>query len=216
MSSFVTGFLAGLPLMMVIGPIAVLLWETGLERGLRGAWPAAIGVATADATFALTACLGGVALSRALAPFSAGMRVVAAAVLVVVAARLVRDARRELTDVGTGRVEPSLATVDRTRGSVGVLTRLPDAPRLTARFWLLTICNPLTIGLFASLVVAAGPAAGNLGWPAGIATASILAHSGYVIVGAAMGSGLSDRHAALMRLAGGVALAALALRWLLA
>ncbi|MEI2655036.1 MAG: hypothetical protein V9G12_23325 [Microthrixaceae bacterium] len=66
MHSFWLGLASGIPLMIAVGPIAVLLVELGIERGVARAWPAAIGVASADLTFATLAAFSGAALSRAL------------------------------------------------------------------------------------------------------------------------------------------------------
>lgn len=233
MNSFLAGFLGGLPLMLIVGPVAVLLWETGLERGFVGGWPAAAGVAAGDASFAAAAFFGGVWLQQVLNPVASGLHVLAVVVIGVVAVRLIRDARREL--IATGRDHPASDRPDPTgpaipcvmgsvTGSVmgsaagegNVLTHRRTAPGLSLKFWSLTMCNPLTIGLFSSLVLASGQAASRIGWPLGIASASVCAHLGFVGVGSGMRRTMTPRHTAWMRLAGGVFLTGLALQWALA
>jgi threonine/homoserine/homoserine lactone efflux protein len=88
-SNVLTGFLTGFPVMAVVGPIALLLIEAGLERGVRGAYPAALGVTAADSTFALGAALVGVAAVEVLEPVRSWLALAAVVVLVVLAARLV-------------------------------------------------------------------------------------------------------------------------------
>ena len=221
--------------MLVVGPVALLLWETGLERGFAGGWPAALGVAAGDASFAIAAFLGGVWLQRALTPIAPGLHLLAVAVIGVVAYRLLRQARRELmpgtstsgtstsgtvtsgtvsadhvgTALGAG-VDPGVGAA---AGEGGLLTLRRTAPGLSFRFWSLTMCNPLTIGLFSSLVLASGTSASRIGWPLGISAASICAHLGFVGVGSAMRRTMTPRHTAWMRLAGGLFLSVLALRW---
>ena len=218
MNSFLAGFLGGLPLMLIVGPVAVLLWETGLEHGFVGGWPAAMGVAAGDASFAAAAFFGGVWLQHVLNPIASGLHLLAVVVIAVVAARLIRDARRELmatattdsTSVGAAGSGGEIADVG------ALLTRRRTAPRLSFKFWSLTMCNPLTIGLFSSLVLASGTAAGHVGWPLGIASASVCAHLGFVGVGSGMRRTMTPRHTAWMRLAGGLFLTVLAIRWAIA
>lgn len=214
MNSFLAGFLGGLPLMLVVGPVALLLWETGLERGFVGGWPAAIGVAAGDASFAVTAFLSGVWLQQVLTPIAPGLHLLAVAVIAVVAVRLIRDARRELSSPDRTVTAASVEAVEIDAG-VTLLTRRRTAPRLSLKFWSITMCSPLTIGLFSSLVLASGSAASQVGWPIGIAAASVAAHLGFVGVGSAMRRTMTSRHTAWMRLVGGLFLTVLAIRWAL-
>jgi len=198
MSSFTTGFLAGIPLMIMVGPIAVLLVETGLGHGFRRAWPAGVGVAAADLTFAMGAAIGGAALIHALDGWAPTLRATAVIVLAAVGCHLlVRAVRRPAAaaDVTSGR---AVATATDT-------TTRRDGRRLAPRFYALTLANPLTIVAFTSLVLAGGAAREPRSWALGIAAASLLVHLSLVAIGSGLGSVLGERMQRGLRIAGGLA-----------
>lgn len=66
------------------------------------AWPTALGVASADLTFATLAAFSGAALSRALQPYTTVMRFVAATLLVTLAAVMFRKAVTEISRYRSG------------------------------------------------------------------------------------------------------------------
>ncbi len=208
MSSFTTGFLAGIPLMIMVGPIAVLLVETGLGHGFRRAWPAGVGVAAADLTFAMGAAIGGATLIHALDGWAPTLRATAVVVLAAVGGHLLlRAARRPAAaaDVDTSaRVETAdVTTVTSTRSRAG--------RRLAPRFYALTLANPLTIIAFTSLVLAGGVDREPRAWALGIASASLLVHLSLVAIGSGLGAVLGDRMQRGLRIAGGLAVVSMSI-----
>lgn len=203
MHSFWLGLASGIPLMIAVGPIAVLLVELGIERGVARAWPAALGVASADLTFATLAAFSGAALSRALQPYTTVMRFVAAALLVTLAAVMFRKAVTEISRYRSGPDEFA------GRGAAG--PRAHGRPlRLAGRMMALTIMNPLTIVAFTSLVVATGDRASNVGWPLGIMSASLVVHVGLVILGSTLRRALPPLGPSWFRVAGSFLIVGLA------
>ena len=182
----------------------MLLVELGIARGVRGAWPAAIGVASADLTFATLAALCGASLQHALHPYATVMRGGAAALLLVLAAVMLRRAVGEIRRCRSGA---STGGADAVAGGGGVGT---TPLRLAGRMLALTLMNPLTIIAFTSLVVATGARASNLGWPLGIAGASLLVHVGLVTLGSTLRRALPPIGASWFRIAGSLLIAGLA------
>jgi hypothetical protein len=70
--------------------------------------------------------------------------------------------------------------------------------------------NPLTIVLFASIVIAGGPGVGTAGWAVGMALASLVAHAAFVVVGGVLGARLGASATARLRLGAAVLMGALA------
>ena len=203
MHSFWLGLASGVPLMIAVGPIAVLLVELGIERGVARAWPAAVGVASADLTFATLAALCGATLQRALHPYTTLMRFAAAALLVSLAAVMLRKAVTDIRRYRSGLVELDAGGV-----SEPAPTSRPS--RLAGRMMALTIMNPLTIVAFTSLVVATGERASNVGWPLGIASASVLVHLGLVTLGSTLRRALPPLGPSWFRVAGSFLIVGLA------
>ena len=192
--------------MIAVGPIAVLLVELGIRDGFGRAWPAALGVAGADLTFATLAALCGATLQRALHPYATQMQFTAAGLLLLLAAAMLRRAVREIRDYrASAMIGADAATVSPAIDDV-VVGRLRLALRMTG----LTLLNPLTIVAFTSLVVATGERASNLGWPLGIATASALVHLGLVTLGGALRHALPPLGPAWFRVAGSLLIVGLA------
>ena len=124
------GALAGYAIAMPVGPIAVLILRTGMRDGLRAALAAGAGCATADLVYATLAMLAGPALVALIAPLLRPARLVAAALLLLLAVSGLRA-----TELVTSEREP--ATPGRTYATVLGLTLL----------------NPSTVIYFASLAV---------------------------------------------------------------
>ncbi|CAN5529644.1 hypothetical protein BH10ACT3_BH10ACT3_06290 [soil metagenome] len=271
-SNVVNGLLIGFPLMLAVGPIAILLLDQGLSRGARAAIPASLGVASADLTFSVLAAVAGTSIAIFLAPITSWLSLAAVALLLVLAVRLFRGAMAELralrpaeapsvlgdmgglaldtafvgpTDVHTGSVDAvgsvvsddhystTMVAPDEYADSIDYADPIaPDADesalngsdvtfghltgvRLGAAFYGLTVVNPLTIVLFAAVVVAGGAGAGTPGWAIGVALSSLIVHSGWVLLGAALGTTLGPVAVACMRLGASFLMAALALHFLL-
>jgi len=222
------GFVIGFPMMIAVGPISVLLFDQGLERGPRAAAPAALGVAGADLTLATVASFGGAAAASLLGPVQPVLTVAAVVVLVALAVQLGRSALddlraarrptpgRRLAAVGAG-VDPEPNPADEhpsgSRGATpfGSL----EGTRLAVAFYGLTLVNPLTVVLFASVVVAGGRGIGTAGWAVGMALASLVAHGGFMVAGGLLRTQLSPISSGRLRLAAAVFMGALAVRFAL-
>jgi len=144
--SFLAGLIAGYGIAIPVGPVAVLIIELGVRRGLRPAAAAGLGAASADAAYALVAVLAGVSIATLIEPLAPGLRVVAVVVLVAIAVRGVWTALYHARiGVPRGAVLPS------------------DTGRTYLRFLVITLLNPVTILYFTALILGrpelgAGPA----------------------------------------------------------
>lgn len=227
-SNVLAGFLTGFPVMAVVGPIALLLIEAGLERGVRGAYPAALGVTAADSTFAALAALVGVAAVEALEPWQPVLAVSAVAVLVVLGFRLALGAVRDLR----GRAVPvpvGVSAGDERIGASGagapphaspdVEPRSPVVPLARSRvavaggFFGLTALNPVTIAVFAAIVLSGAGGVGTVGWVLGMAGASLVVNLGFVLVGHGLGAVLEPPAVAWVRLGAAALILAMALHF---
>ena len=129
----IAGLLAGWGVAIPLGAIGVMVVDLGMRGGFRPAAAAAAGVATADLLYAAVAAAAGAAVAGALAPHEHALRLVAAAVLAVVALLGLRMARRAHTE----QAAPAPA---------------PAGGGLYARFLALTSINPTTVAYFAALI----------------------------------------------------------------
>ena len=80
--AFLAGAVAGFGVAIPVGPIAILILDTALRRGLRSGLAAGAGAATADGIYATIAGIGGAAIAGVIAPVSVPLRWVSVAVLV--------------------------------------------------------------------------------------------------------------------------------------
>jgi arginine exporter protein ArgO len=171
--ALVAGLLAGYGIAVPVGAIAPLLISLAARSPLRSGIAAALGVATVDGVYALTAVLGGSALGHAIQPVAAPTRWVAAAVLVVLAVRT--------------------AVVAIRRHRVPVAGRAPEQPVTAGRAYLLlvglTALNPATVVYFGALVLGRH-AAGGFGIAAGavFVAATFVASASWQLVLACGGS----------------------------
>ena len=134
--SFLAGALAGYGIAIPVGPVAVLIIELGVRRGLRTAVAAALGAATADALYAVLAVLAGASIAVLLEPLAPALKVVAVAVLATIALRgLYLAVHHARVGIPAGAVLPS------------------EAGRTYARFLAITLLNPITILYFAALIL---------------------------------------------------------------
>lgn len=132
MNVFLQGVVAGFGIAIPVGPIGVLILERGIRRGFRDASLAGLGAAAADLFYAGVAATAGVIVASALRPILIPMRVVAIAILVLIAA----------VNLPGAFVRPDPAAVADVSGGRTFLTFLG-----------LTLLNPVTVIYFASLVV---------------------------------------------------------------
>lgn len=111
-SNLFLGLIIGFPMMIAVGPISVLLFDQGLERGIRVAAPAAVGVAAADLTLATVAGVAGGSVTAALAPVTTWLTLGAVAVLGWLAIDLSRSAFAELRAARAGAGDGVVVAAD--------------------------------------------------------------------------------------------------------
>ena len=99
-SHVLVGLATGLPVMIVVGPIALLLVEEGMQHGVRRSAPAILGVASVDLLFSSVASLAGVGVVSMLESAESGLKVLATLVLSVIAVSIWRAAHSDLRSVG--------------------------------------------------------------------------------------------------------------------
>ena len=144
-AALVAGLLAGYGVAVPVGAIAPILIGLTARSSLRVGAAAALGVATADGLYALAAVLGGAALAAAVQHVAGGLRLVAAAVLVGVAARIALTAVRRGPADGA-EPGPEAGVTRPGRAYLGLLG--------------LTLLNPATIVYFGALVLGRQAAGG--------------------------------------------------------
>jgi arginine exporter protein ArgO len=136
LESFVAGAIAGYGIAIPVGPVAVLIIELGVRRGLRPALAAGLGAATADSLYALLAVLAGASIAAILRPVEPALKLFAVLVLTVIALRGVY-----------------LAVYHARIGIAGNAELPAQAGRTYLRFLAITLLNPTTILYFAALIL---------------------------------------------------------------
>lgn len=136
-AALVAGVVAGYGVAVPVGAIAALLISLTARTSLRVGAAAALGVASADATFATIAVIGGAALAGLIAPITTPLHWVAAVVLLGLAARTAVTAWRHHREGATPKPVGGLSTPG--RAYLGLLA--------------LTLLNPTTIVYFGALVL---------------------------------------------------------------
>ena len=66
MNGLLVGFTSSLPLLLIVGPVSLMVLDTGLTTGVRGGWPAPLGVAGVDLAYASATAAAGLGLQRLL------------------------------------------------------------------------------------------------------------------------------------------------------
>jgi threonine/homoserine/homoserine lactone efflux protein len=139
-------FVLGFTVAAAIGPISLLV----IRRTLTSGWPlglaSGLGVATADGIYGAVACFGLTAISSAMVAVSRPLALVGGAALVAIGLRSVRS-----SDSTTGRV--AQAESDPSADPAESRSRLLGAWASTLG---LTLANPMTVLLFAAIVVSLG------------------------------------------------------------
>ncbi|MFU8875608.1 LysE family transporter [Micromonospora sp. SL4-19] len=204
--AFLAGLVAGYGVAVPVGAIAVLILGLSARTSFRVGAAAALGVATADGAYAAVAALGGAVVAGLLAPFADPLRLVAAAVLLVLAGHGAWRALRTPAPTGPRPARRGLDTP--ARAYLAILG--------------LTLLNPATVVYFAALVLGrrdvGGPdvvAAGLFVLGAFLASASwqLLIAGGGTLVGRAL---TGPRGRLVTALASSTIIAALAVAMLLA
>lgn len=168
--ALVLGAIAGYAIAIPFGPIAALILRTGMQRGLRAALAAGAGAATADLVYATAAMVAGPAIVAAVAPVLLPARLVAAALLLGLAVRMLR---------GTG---------------AAAQVREPVATRRTyATFLGLTLINPATVIYFASLAIGLPALSTELAARVAFVIAAVLSSLSWQWLLAAAGAALHGR-----------------------
>ena len=136
---FVAGLIAGYGIAIPVGPVAVLIVELGIRRGLRTAVAGGLGAATADALYAVLAAVAGAGFAVALEPIAPALKVLAALVLGAIAAGGIYRTVHRAESGGRGD-----------RGG----NELPaQAGSTYMRFLAITLLNPTTIVYFGALML---------------------------------------------------------------
>ncbi|WBB54051.1 LysE family transporter [Verrucosispora sp. WMMD573] len=166
--AFLAGLVAGYGVAVPVGAIAVLILGLTARTSFRVGAGAALGVATADGLYAGVAALGGAVVAGWLAPLAGPLRLVGAAVLLILAAH---GAWRALRIRGPRRCPsrpptpaPAVSAVgspDRSAvveaapgsGPSAVRRGLDTPSRAFVGILALTLLNPATIVYFTALVL---------------------------------------------------------------
>lgn len=153
--AFVAGLFAGLGVAIPVGAIAVLVIDTAVRHGFRVGWAAGAGAATADGFYAGLAALFGTAIAELLMPWETPLRLLAVAVLALIAVRGLRALRS---------------------GGSGARDEEPPTMRRAYLFITgLTLINPMTVVYFAALVLGLPGIADDPGAKVAFAVAAFLA-----------------------------------------
>lgn len=138
--AFWEGVLAGYGIAIPVGAIAILIIDHALQKGFTSGFMAGAGAATVDLFYAAVAVLAGAALITVLSPYSLVLKIAASVVLIGLGSygifkvwRLREQPLGEAKKVGD-------------RGYAAVY----------ARFFGLTLLNPLTIVYFSALIIGMG------------------------------------------------------------
>lgn len=159
--SFLNGAIAGYAIAIPVGAIALLILETGLQRGFWHAFAAGSGAATADLIYATIAATLGVLVAQFLEPIAPILRMVSAAFLVALGLRGLYKTWHARRNQNDAKVKAINASIFQT-----YITLLG-----------LTILNPATVAYFAALILG-GTVGGTL----------TLADKGAFVLGAAVSS----------------------------
>lgn len=193
MRSFLQGVVAGYGIAIPVGPVSILIMQTATRRSFKVAASAALGVATADLLYAAVAVAFGAAAAALTEPAGDELRVVAAIVLFVVAARGLVTARRG--DRPEARPE---------HGPI----------RTFGAFLGITILNPATIAYFVALVLGLRLASGSVGGKVLFVIGAFLASASWQLAVASFGAvlrhALGERGRMITSIVGSVIIAGLA------
>lgn len=169
--ALLAGLAAGYGIAVPIGAVGTYLVSVSARSGARRGAFGALGVASADALYALVAVLGGAALASAIKPLARPLQLVSVIVLLAIAAglavRTLRErtaARREpvrqaVTGVhaplaaAAGSVEPGARLVPAPRTARSPVRPSADGLRVYLTFLGMTVLNPMTVVYFTALVL---------------------------------------------------------------
>jgi threonine/homoserine/homoserine lactone efflux protein len=159
-AALIAGLSAGLAIAMQVGAVSLLLVETAVAGGPRVGIAAGMGVATVDLLFAAAAAAAGATAGALLAAHETEIRLVAAATLAAIAVHGLVGLRRTVA----------------TRTHDPVRDERPSEHY--ARFFAITLLNPLTIASFAAVATSLplGNPTAAIAFAAGVGAASAAWH----------------------------------------
>lgn len=149
---FLRGLAIGFAVAFALGPIGLLVIRRTIDRGWLHGFVSGVGVATADGTYGAVAALGLTAVTEILVGIDRPLGVVGGAVLLVLAARALRDA-----------LAPGGQPIERVERG-----RLDGPLGAWATMVALTLTNPATILSFAALFASLGAGSAGVGGAAAI------------------------------------------------
>ncbi|MCB1028781.1 MAG: hypothetical protein KDB24_13580 [Microthrixaceae bacterium] len=212
MNGLLVGFTTSLPLLIIVGPIALMIVDTGLTDGVRRGWPAPLGVVGVDLMYGSVAAAAGLGLQRVLGAHQVAIGVAGGITLLALAVHLMRHVRDSAPTSAAVVTATGPAGFPEPSRNAGGAHRAPVS--LAARFAALCAINPLTLVAFATLAVSAGTNLGP-GWVVGIVSASLLVHGGFLVVGDTLGRVLTPTLIHRGRILGCASVAALGLHTLI-
>jgi threonine/homoserine/homoserine lactone efflux protein len=199
---FTIGFLAGLALAIPVGPMAILLVNTTISRGLRHGVVGALGMATVDGVYALAVFVIGGIIASALASLKLVFGLVGAAILLF---------------LGVQTLIKNLLLLGKTDLPANVATEKSSVAKTFGTFVAATVVNPPTALYF----LAIAPNVANMGFELSFSTATIFAlavligsliwQESLVFVGLAVRGITSNRFRVWLGLLGGLLIIGLAL-----
>ncbi|MEN9707308.1 MAG: hypothetical protein RIS31_874 [Actinomycetota bacterium] len=199
---FVIGFMAGLALAIPVGPMAIMLVNTTISRGLRHGVVGALGMASVDATYALAVFVIGGLIAAALASLKLVFGLVGAAILLALG---IQTAYKNL------KLLRSAANLDGKTAEAG------SVGKTFGTFVAATVVNAPTALYF----LAIAPNVANMGYAINFANVSIFVVSvfvgsliwqeGLVFTGLAIRGITTNRFRAWIGFVGGILIVALAI-----
>jgi len=138
LEALLSGIVAGYGIAIPVGPIAVLILELGLRRGVWTAFSAGAGAASAALIYATIAAVAGRFLVAVLVPYASVLRIVSGLALIGMGAWLLYRGKNQSDS--TDRSGFSTETCPRIYGTVLGLTLL----------------NPVTVTYFTTLILGMG------------------------------------------------------------
>lgn len=199
---FAIGFMAGLALAIPVGPMAIMLINTTISKGLRHGVIGALGMATVDATYALAVFVVGGLIASALASLKIAFGLIGSAILLYLG---IQTAYRnlKLLNESTTAINNSLSSgsIGKTFGTFVAATAV-NAP--TALYFLAIAPNVANMGYSLTptniLVFVLSVFLGSLVWQEAL-----------VFAGLAVRGITTNRFRAWIGLVGGVLITALAI-----
>ena len=199
---FTIGFLAGLALAIPVGPMAILLVNTTISRGLRHGVAGALGMATVDGVYALAVFVIGGIIASALTSLKLVFGLVGAAILLF---------------LGVQTLFKNLQLLGKTDLPASVANEKSSVAKTFGTFVAATVVNPPTALYF----LAIAPNVANMGFELSFSTATIFAlavligsliwQESLVFVGLAVRGITSNRFRVWLGLLGGLLIIGLAL-----